>query len=147
MTGWMLFLVVAAGRRRRRGPALHVDAIVMRGRRGGFPLGILIVNVTGSFALGVRDRARIGDRRRAGRRVSASGLLGGYTTFSAVSVETVLLGRGGRRDWAVAQPRRHARPRGARRGGSAWLSAASSPAGSRLIRGARRAAAHSTVRY
>ena len=28
------------------------------------------------------------------------GLLGGYTTFSTVSVETVLLGRGRRRDWA-----------------------------------------------
>lgn len=76
-----------------------LDSIVMRGRTGVFPLGILIVNVVGSFVLG--------GLTGAGHAVSVPwmsmigvGLLGGFTTFSAVSVETILLARAGRRDWA-----------------------------------------------
>ena len=99
MTGWMLFLLVAAAGGVGAGLRYAVDAIVMRGRRGRFPLGILIVNVTGSFALGVV--AGLGSAIDGGWATAIGvGLLGGYTTFSTVSVETVLLGRGGRRDWA-----------------------------------------------
>ncbi|QIG41115.1 fluoride efflux transporter CrcB [Microbacterium sp. 4R-513] len=95
----MLFLVVAVAGGLGAGLRYAVDAIVMRGRRGAFPLGILLVNITGSLALGLVTGL--------GSAIDASwataigvGLLGGYTTFSTVSVETVLLGRAGRRDWA-----------------------------------------------
>lgn len=97
--GWMLFLVVAAAGGIGAGLRYTIDAIVMRGRRGAFPLGILIVNVTGALALGIVTG--VGTAMDGGWATAIGvGLLGGYTTFSTVSVETVLLGRGRRRDWA-----------------------------------------------
>lgn len=66
---------------------------------GGFPLGILIVNISGSFALGLLTA--IGALFAPEFAVVAgAGFLGGYTTFSAVSVETVLLAE--RRRWRDA---------------------------------------------
>lgn len=67
--------------------------------RGGFPLGILVVNVTGAFVLGVLTG--LGTALDPGvALVLGVGLLGGYTTFSTVSVETVLLAE--RRQWRDA---------------------------------------------
>lgn len=63
--------------------------------RGGFPLGILVVNVTGSFALGVLTGLGSVIAPDAAF-VLGAGLLGGYTTFSTVSVESVLLAERGR---------------------------------------------------
>ncbi|CAI9389847.1 fluoride efflux transporter CrcB [Microbacterium sp. T2.11-28] len=76
-----------------------VDGLVMRGRTGVFPLGILVVNVTGSFALGLLTgmAAVIGPLWMT---ILGVGVLGGFTTFSTVSVESVLLAQAGRRDWA-----------------------------------------------
>jgi CrcB protein len=66
---------------------------------GGFPLGILIVNISGSFALGLLTAfaALVAPEFAV---VAGAGFLGGYTTFSAVSVETVLLAE--RRRWRDA---------------------------------------------
>lgn len=76
-----------------------VDAAVMRGRTGAFPLGIVLVNVSGSFVLGLLTG--LGSLiAPAWMTILGIGLLGGYTTFSTVSVETVLLAQRGRRDWA-----------------------------------------------
>jgi CrcB protein len=69
-----------------------VDQVV-RTRR--FPFGILIVNVTGSFVLGLITGAGSALAPDAAL-VLGVGLLGGYTTFSTVSVETVLLAERGR---------------------------------------------------
>lgn len=76
-----------------------VDGVVMRGRRGAFPVGVLLVNVSGSFLLGLLTAlaAVIGP---VWLTIAGVGVLGGFTTFSTVSVETVLLARAGRRDWA-----------------------------------------------
>lgn len=68
---------------------------------GGLPLGILLINVTGAFALGVllEALARRGPdvgRRRALRLVLGTGFLGGFTTYSALAVDTSLLVSGGR---------------------------------------------------
>ena len=57
-----------------------------------FPYGTLAVNLTGSFVVGVL--VGLGDGRGlAGeaRLLLVTGFLGGYTTFSAFSVETVRL--------------------------------------------------------
>lgn len=76
-----------------------LDGLVMRGRKDAFPAGILLVNVTGAFVLGVLTG--VGSLLDpAWLTILGVGLLGGYTTFSTVGVETVLLAQRGRRDWA-----------------------------------------------
>jgi CrcB protein len=79
-----------------------LDRAVMNGRKGGFPLGILIVNITGSLALGLL--VGVGSPTIPGSLMAilGTGLLGGYTTFSTVSVETVLIAERGRRGLAAA---------------------------------------------
>lgn len=64
-------------------------------------LGTLAVNVTGSFVLGalLATLALRGDdtgRRREARLLLGTGFLGGYTTYSALAVETDALLRDGR---------------------------------------------------
>ncbi|MDX2377491.1 CrcB family protein [Microbacterium sp. LRZ72] len=81
-----------------------LDAAVS-GRRGArFPLGIFVVNVTGSLALGVVTGLGGAVMGEAVLWMVGTGLLGGYTTFSTVSVDTVLLARDGevRRAWLNA---------------------------------------------
>ncbi|ALJ22128.1 fluoride efflux transporter CrcB [Microbacterium sp. No. 7] len=99
MSGLELALLVVAG---GLGAGLRyvLDGLIMRGRKGAFPLGILVVNVSGSFVLGVLTGlgALVAP---AWATILGVGLLGGYTTFSTVSVETVLLAQRGRRDWAL----------------------------------------------
>ena len=89
-------LVVAGGL--GAGARYVVDGLIMRGRTGVFPLGILVVNAVGAFLLGLLT----GIPHLAGTvlAVAGTGFLGGFTTFSTVSVETVLLARRRRRDWA-----------------------------------------------
>lgn len=67
--------------------------------RDGFPFGILLVNVSGSFVLGVITGLGTALAPETAL-VLGVGLLGGYTTFSTVSVETVLLAE--RRRWTDA---------------------------------------------
>lgn len=77
-----------------------VDVLVMRGREDAFPVGILLVNVSGSALLGLATGvgAMLGADALA---IVGVGLLGGYTTFSTVAVDTARLARRGRRDWAL----------------------------------------------
>lgn len=90
-------LIVAGGL--GAGARYLLDGAVMKGRREAFPLGILLVNIIGSFALGVVTGlgATIAPAWVA---IVGVGLLGGFTTFSTVSAESVLLGRRGKRGWA-----------------------------------------------
>jgi CrcB protein len=65
---------------------------------GGFPWGTVIVNLSGSLAAGVvlallEDRGHLGAYARAFLLV---GVLGGFTTYSAMMVDTLVLGRGGK---------------------------------------------------
>lgn len=67
------------------------------GALAGFPAGTLVVNVTGSLLIGLL--AGLGEARGLlgpdARLLLVTGLLGGYTTFSAFSLETLLLLRAG----------------------------------------------------
>src|SRR3954452_25070245 len=59
----------------------------------GFPYGTLVVNVAGSFAMGLLAgyfafRPGIGQHLRL---FLTTGILGGFTTFSAFSIDTALL--------------------------------------------------------
>lgn len=55
----------------------------------GFPWGTLAVNVTGSFLIGLCVHAL--PRNNAVNYFVVTGLLGGFTTFSAFSLETMTL--------------------------------------------------------
>ena len=75
-----------------------LDGWIMRGRSGAFPAGILIVNIIGSFLLGLLTG--IPHLSPAWLAIVGTGVLGGFTTFSSVAVETTLLAQRRRRDWA-----------------------------------------------
>jgi CrcB protein len=73
-----------------------ISAIFLRpATPGGFPHGTFIVNVTGCFAIGMI--AAWGDASQtlppSTRLFLMTGLLGGYTTFSAFALEGFALGR------------------------------------------------------
>jgi CrcB protein len=64
-----------------------------------FPWSTLFVNVTGSFAIGVLAALVAADGRPLlgadGRAFLLVGILGGFTTFSSFSLETLALARSG----------------------------------------------------
>ncbi len=73
-----------------------VDTAVARRNRAGFPLGTMVINITGSFLLGlVAGWLQTGVLGAVGA-VIGTGFLGGYTTFSTASVEGARLLRAGR---------------------------------------------------
>lgn len=68
-----------------------------------FPYGTLVVNVTGCFFMGllfVLTLERIDGMGSSLRAFLLIGLLGGYTTFSSFSIETINLFEGG--NWVSA---------------------------------------------
>ena len=95
MTWGEWLLVVAAG---AVGAPLRyvVDTLVSDRSGGTFPVGTLVVNLTGSFALGVLTGLVLYHGvGQAPRLVAGTGLLGAYTTFSTFSLETVSLAESG----------------------------------------------------
>lgn len=94
-----IVLAVALAGGAGAGARYLIDRLLTPRRGGRFPLGILVVNITGSFALGVVTGAGTFVAPDVAF-VAAAGFLGGYTTFSAVSVESVLLAE--RRRWRDA---------------------------------------------
>jgi fluoride exporter len=69
-----------------------------------FPWGILVVNITGSFAIGFIYTLTESDGRWFAssdtRQFLMTGICGGYTTFSSFSRDTLLLAREG--EWLHA---------------------------------------------
>ena len=65
----------------------------------GFPWGTLIVNVTGSLIIGILAALTVADGRffvsPDARAFLMIGVCGGFTTFSALSLETLNLARDG----------------------------------------------------
>jgi len=73
------------------------------GGAGAFPIGTLLVNVVGCMAIGAL--AQLGERSPLApetRALLMTGLLGGFTTFSAFANETVIAWRAGATAIAVA---------------------------------------------
>ncbi len=87
------------------GMARHWTTALVASRWGvGFPWGTLVVNVAGSLLIGVLAAALVPDGRWLlpvpARELLIVGVLGGYTTFSAFSLQTLSLARDG--EWVAA---------------------------------------------
>ncbi|MCC7055057.1 MAG: CrcB family protein [Gemmatimonadaceae bacterium] len=83
-------LVVAAGS--AVGGALRAILVSLTARHvtAGFPLGVLLVNVVGSFVFGIAMRMGLqGAMSDQTRLLITTGLCGGFTTFSAFSMDIV----------------------------------------------------------
>lgn len=93
----MSYLLVAAGGALGATARFLLTDLVHRVSTPFFPWGTFIVNVTGCFVFGLV--AGLGDARGVvGPNVRAFvlvGILGGYTTFSSFTFETMNLARGG----------------------------------------------------
>jgi CrcB protein len=65
---------------------------LVQGSRTGFPLGTLVVNLLGCLAMGFLGRwVKIGIAGPEFRLLLGLGFLGGFTTFSTFSLETLNL--------------------------------------------------------
>jgi len=82
-----------------------IGKIIGERYRGSFPLGTFLINVSGAFLIGylsvlfsVDWRDRYGTTLNAG---VLTGLLGGYTTFSSMQLDTEKLAAQGRGQYAA----------------------------------------------
>ena len=85
----IVFLGGGAGAALRHG----MNLAVARTLGTAFPYGTLIINVTGSLVMGLIAGyfALKGDASQHWRLFLTTGILGGYTTFSAFSLDAALL--------------------------------------------------------
>lgn len=77
--------------------------LVQRAFGASFPVGTLVINIFGSLLLGFIAGLAITDGLVSAnaRAFLAVGLCGGFTTFSAFSLETLSLAEGGQRGTAL----------------------------------------------
>ena len=70
-----------------------INLAVARALGTAFPYGTLLINITGSFIMGLVAAyfAFRGDASQHWRLFLTTGILGGYTTFSAFSLDAALL--------------------------------------------------------
>lgn len=86
----MLFAVASGGA--IGSVARYVVGVVMLRSSSGFPLSTLLINVAGSFFIGLFARLfDAPDHHQVLRVALTVGICGGFTTFSAFSAETVTM--------------------------------------------------------
>jgi CrcB protein len=100
----MKYLVIVAGGGLGSLARYLLAGAIMRRFKGRFPLGTFLINVTGSFLIGLA--MTVLTERFAPhvnwRLFLVVGFLGGYTTFSSFEYETIQAARGGGRWLALA---------------------------------------------
>lgn len=94
----LLFLLASVTGGVGAGLRYLVDVGVMRLTKGRFPWGIVVVNITGAFALGL-----VTSLLPDAAYILGAGLLGGYTTFSTSVLDAVALWQDGERAAAAGQ--------------------------------------------
>lgn len=97
VNGRYLGLVFAGG---VAGTAAREYLTIVIPRIGEVPIATVGINIVGAFLLGALLEALIGRRPDEGRRrtvrlLLGTGFLGGFTTYSALATDTVILGSGG----------------------------------------------------
>src|SRR5262245_29792280 len=98
-TAWS-YLAVALGSAIGGVARFWLTTVVIRHVTGAFPWGTVIVNVTSSFAIGFFASVAIVPAGKDSlallvRQFLMAGICGGYTTFSAFSLQTLELARSG----------------------------------------------------
>lgn len=93
----LLFLGIAVAGCIGAGLRHLVDAGLTRAMGERFPWGIIVVNVSGSLALGIV----VGCLPGTASLLIGAGLLGGYTTFSTAMLDALELWQDGRRSAAA----------------------------------------------
>ena len=84
------------------GARFVVDGLVRAKLRTALPVGTIAINVSGSFLLGLVAGAVIVHAAPPElQAIAGTGFLGGYTTFSTASFETVRLVQSGRTGLAL----------------------------------------------
>ncbi|RWZ68392.1 CrcB family protein [Labedella populi] len=77
------------------GTAARAAVLALLPQVSAVPVGVLVVNVVGAFVLGVLvaglEAVSSARRRREARLLLGTGLLGGFTTYSALAMDTVSL--------------------------------------------------------
>jgi CrcB protein len=100
----ILYLLIAAGGALGSVARFALSGVVAQHYGETFPWGTLLVNVLGCFIIGFFATLTAPDGRMlvgaSGRHFFMTGLLGGFTTFSSFSLQTLTLVRDG--DWARA---------------------------------------------
>lgn len=100
MTGIVFTGIAVAG---GFGAALRMllDGLIKARLTGAMPWGTILINVSGSLALGFLTGLAVGQLLPENwHLIIGTGFLGGYTTFSTASVETVRLAQ--ERRWAAS---------------------------------------------
>lgn len=89
MMAWYVALGGAAGSACR----FLLGACLQQRWRSAFPVGTLLINISGSFVLGLLLRYTLGTPAISSgvRALLTTGFCGGYTTFSTFSYETASL--------------------------------------------------------
>ncbi|GHH70130.1 fluoride efflux transporter FluC [Promicromonospora soli] len=103
-------LVVAVGGGVGAAARFMVDGEIRARHSGGFPWGTFVVNVVGSFLIGVFSTLFFtlthygvaAEDARMLRFALTTGLCGGFTTFSTATVESIRLAQSGRMRLALA---------------------------------------------
>lgn len=104
---WHFILLVALGGTGGTATRYAIDNLI--GTGDGFPMATFLINLSGALLLGVLLEAfalrgsDVGHRRRF-RLLLGTGFLGGYTTYSALAVESDSLLRGGPPWQAIVYP-------------------------------------------
>lgn len=94
----LAFLVVAAGGGLGAAARFWVADTIRTRRPSSMPRGTIAVNVLGSFLIGLITGGVLtvgADAFEPWRLFLATGICGGFTTFSTATVESVTLARGG----------------------------------------------------
>jgi CrcB protein len=83
-----------------------IGGLISEKSTGAFPWGTLVVNITGSFLIGILGALTLPDgkmtpqSRAFATQLLITGVCGGYTTFSSFSLQTLNLLRDG--EWFYA---------------------------------------------